>query len=257
MKFEHLYSRAQKEGMELCKNNQKQIPALDLKKFVELLNNADLPEMTLVTEAMILRKPEVERYVDKLINFFKDKSSDFIVKFYQLLTPKENIKDVRGSIIFIYGTYKSTARAEFGAKLYQEQNLPIIISDNKESAEYKRVLLKNGVSPKDIFEEKQARNFAENAYYSVKLALYNRLALNKITLVTASIVALRGLLTTQIFLSPESQIYSAPVEYDLSSFNDPTSPENWYKNKLGIQTFLSEIVKLYIMKEEGLLRDMY
>jgi hypothetical protein len=70
------------------------------------------------------------------------------------------------------------------------------------------------------------------------------------------LVALRAKLTNQIFLPEEVKIYSFPVEYDPTNPQDPTSPQNWYKNEVGVLIFASEVAKLYIMKEEGLLKNL-
>ena len=257
MKFRNFYSQTQKRAINICKNNRKQIPYVKLNDFFKLFNKSKLPKIETLTEIMLSQNPKLKIYINKLIYFFANSPSNFANKFYHLLTPKMDINNVKGSIIFIYGTSKSPARAVFGVNVYKKQSLPIIISGKKESKIYKKILIENGLPKRDIFEEKQGRNFIENAYYSIRLAQKNKIPLNKIILVTASLVALRGILTTQIFLSKKIKIYSCPVEYDPTNLNDPTSPENWYKNDLGIQIFLSEIVKLYIMREEGLLKDWF
>ena len=255
MKFKNFYSQTQKEAINICKNNLKQAPYIKLNNFFELFNKSGLTRIETLTEIILSQNPKLKIYTNKLIHFFANSPSDFANKFYHLLTPKDDINNVKGSVIFIYGTNKSLARAVFGVNVYKKHPLPVIVSDKKESKNYKKILIENGFPKRDIFEEKQGRNFIENAYYSIRLAQKNKIPLNKIILVTASLVALRGVLTTQIFLSKKIKVYSCPVEYDPINSNDPTSPENWYKNNLGIQIFLSEIVKLYIMREEGLLKN--
>lgn len=254
MNFRKFYSSTQKQAIIICKKNQKQIPEIELNEFFDLFNKAGLPKIEKLTEDLLLNKPKLKEYIFKLINFFNSQSQNLINRFYNLLTPKEIFNNANGLIIFIYGTKKSLARAIFGAEIYKKQNLPIIISGKEETEDYKKMLIKNKVLEKDIFIEKQGRNFIENAYYSIKLAKENALPLNKIVLITASLVALRALLTTQIFLPKEIKIYSLPIEYDPINPNDPTGPKTWYKNNLGVEVFLSEIIKLYIMKKEGLLK---
>jgi hypothetical protein len=254
MNLRKFYSPIQKEGIIIAKNNKIQIPKVKLAEFFDLFHKTGLPKIEKLAKILLLNKAELKKYISKLINFFANQPGNFINQFYNLLTPKEKFNGINGSVIFIYGTGKSPARAIFGAEIYKKQKIPIIMSGKKEVENSKKILIKNGVLERDIFEEKQGRNFIENAYYSIRLAKEKGFPLDKIILVSASLVALRAFLTTQIFLPKETIIYSLPVEYDPTNPNDPTSPENWYKNNLGIEVFLSEIIKLYIMKKEKLLK---
>lgn len=240
-------TQEQKEQIDFCKRNQISKPKVDLSLLIQVLAETGLPQI----EKIISNQENLPEYVLKLKKFFDKQSKDYLNKLYKFLTPTDNIENV--SVYFIYGTNKSTARAEYGAKLYQTCPTNIILTDKDIIPEYKKILLENNIKEKDIFIEPKAGNFIENAFYSIKTAKDNNLSLAKVAVVSASLVALRACLTTKMFLSPNAKIYSAPVEIDLLDIeNDPTSPDNWYKNDLGIKMFLLEVIKLYVLQKEGI-----
>jgi uncharacterized SAM-binding protein YcdF (DUF218 family) len=256
MKFRKLYSQELVESIALCQENRKDVPSINLDPFLKLFSNASLPKIeTLAKRLLSSQKPKLKIYIHKLINYLSTQPLNAISEFYQLLTPKDSIENLNSSVIFIYGTSRSPARILFGAEVYKKQPSPVIISDFEKAKDFSKILVEKGVYKKDIYEESQGRNFIENAYFSIKLAQENKIPLNNIILISASLVALRAKLTTQIFLPETTRVYSFPVEYDPTNPQDPTSPQNWYKNELGVITFISEIIKLYIMQEEKLLKS--
>ena len=240
-------TQEQKEQIDFCKRNQIFVPQIDLSFIIQVLTDAGLPQ----TKEMILNKENLSKYILNLKKFFNKQSKDYLNKLYKFLTPANDVENA--SVYFIYGTNKSIARVKYGAKLYNSHPANIVLTDKDITIEYKKVLLENGVKEKDIFIEPEAGNFIENAFYSIKMAKKNNLSLVKVAVVSASLVALRALLMTKIFLSSAGEVYSTPVERDITNIeNDPTSPENWYKNDLGIKMFLSEVAKLYVLQKEGI-----
>ncbi len=240
-------TQEQKEQIDFCKRNQVFTLKVDLSLIIQVLIDAGLPQI----EKIISDQKSFPKYILNLKKFFENQSKDSLNELYNFLTPKDNIENV--SVYFIYGTNKSTARAEYGAKLYNSCPAGIILTDKDITPEYKKVLLANGVEKKDILIESEANNFIENAFYSIKKAKDNNLSLAKVVVISASLVALRAYLTTKVFSVSDAEIYSVPVEMDLSNIeNDPTSPNNWYRNDLGIKMFLSEVIKLYVLQKEGI-----
>ena len=171
-----------------------------------------------------------------------------INELYNFLTPVDENKDF--STYFVYGTKKSFARALFAAELYKINQVPVVVSDKDVVDEYVKVLKEGGLKDFDIFEESKGSNFVENSFNSISVAKENNLSLDKVGLVSASLVALRAQLMTQLFLTKEFIVCSLPVETDsVNPFDDPTSFDNWFKYDKGVSVFLSEIVKLYFLKK--------
>jgi hypothetical protein len=257
MDFKKIYSKPQKEAIRLAKKYREQVPEVNLELFVSLLKEAGLPEIETIAKSYFLENPEFCKYLLQLKTFLEKQPPSYLKKLYDFLTPENRINSNRASVIFIYGTKHSLARASLGVEIYKKYNLPVIISDKECSGWYKQFLIKKRIPNNKIFEEKQGRDYIENAYYSIKLASENNISLRGIILITASLVSLRALLMTKIFLKPNSILYSCPVHIDPTNpLGDPTSPEEWYKNEKGIKIFLSEIVKLYLLVKENLLKQV-
>jgi len=256
MSFNKFYSLSQKQAIILAKKYRKRVPENDLRLFISLLKEAGLPEIETIAENYLLETPKFHKYLLQLKTFLEKRTSFYLKQLYNLLTHESRINSDRASVIFIYGTKHSLARAYLGVEIYKQYNLPIIISDTEFSGWYKEYLIKKKIPENMVFEEKQGRNYIENAYYSIKLSLENNISLKGIILITASLVSLRAMLITNIFLNPDSFLYSCPLHLDPTNpEKDPTSPQNWYRNEKGIKTFLSEIIKLYLLTDEGLLKQ--
>jgi hypothetical protein len=148
--------------------------SINLEPFFELFNNAGLPKIEILIEnylsQKLISKIKSRIYINKLINYLDNQPLDFINRLYQLLTPKDSIKNLNNLAIFIYETSGSPARVLFGAEVYKKWPSPVIISDFEKAKDFSKILVEKGVSKKDIYEESRVRNFIENAYFSIKLA---------------------------------------------------------------------------------------
>jgi hypothetical protein len=252
MDFKNLYNQEEKKQIIFAKKYRKRVVSIELDTFLKFFHSCGFSDFELVIKDILSNRKRINYYTSNILRNLKNFSKEYIDKIYSSLTPRDSIKNIpKNSLIFIYGS-NSDARAIFGSEIYNHFKVPVVVSGKGESERYRRVLIENNILEKDIFEEKNAKNFIENAFYSIELAKEKRILQENIILITASLVSLRALKTTEIFLKEKTKIYSLPIEFDYNIKEDPTSPDNWFKNDIGIQTFLSEIMKLYLMKKEGI-----
>ncbi len=242
-------TKDQKRQLDFCLEHKVSDISVDLSVLIRFLSEVGIDDL----EKIINNNEKFGKVVVKIKDYLLKMSDDKRNELYKLLTPidfGENIK-----AYFVYGTNKSMARAHYAVEVYKMKLAPVVVSDMDVDNEYVDILKKGGVKNSDIFREGMGANFIENAYNSIKIVRENNLDLDQIGVISASLVALRAKLMTQIFLPKNSRIYSLPVEIDKSNpIEDPTSPENWYKNNKGVSVFLSEIIKLYTLKEFGILK---
>lgn len=175
-------------------------------------------------------------------------------RLFDFLTPADELAGP--GVILAYGA-AGGGRARQAAGVYSREKGPVVVTDAAPDVQQRfgEVLLERGVAAEDIWRENKARNYLENAYYSMKLISERDMQPERLYVVTESLAALRGVLATRCF-SPEGvDVLSTPLVRDAENpGTDPTTPDNWSTTGTGQRMCLREILKLHLFDELELIR---
>lgn len=237
--FAHVVRRPEVDGGVL-----RDVQAVTPFPFIELAHQAaessvqELPETQLEAFGRVLEamEPRLRR------------------RLFDFLTPADKVAGP--GVILAYGAAGS-GRAKQSAEAYRQQKGPVIITDAAPDVQQRfgEVLLERGVAADDIWRENKARNYLENAYYSMQLIAERGVQPERLYVVTESLAALRGVLATKCFAPEGTEVLSTPMIRDHENPEaDPSTPDNWFTTDSGRRMCLREILKLHLFDELELIR---
>lgn len=230
-------------------------PAVDLSLLDEVSHGAKIPVDGLLgvdDNDRELKHRLWDESVTRVLGYFAA-NADMRAPVFNFLSPRD--EDPGDGALLAYGAGGS-ARPVQAAELYARARRPVIVSDADPAVQKKfgLVLRENGVADTDIITESHARNYLENAYYSLALVAGRFPHAGAVTVVTESLVARRALVATRIYAPAAMALASYPMLTDPKDpENDPTSPDNWYASELGMRLLIGEIAGFELYRRFGLI----
>lgn len=229
----------------------RQVPKIDRSLLSDAIRAADVPvEALLQADNDDERRGLTRAATQRLLRYFAD-SPDRRAPIFDWLSPRDD--DPKTGVLLVYGA-GGAARPKQAAELYAYAPRPVIVSDGDPAVREKfgRILAERGVQPDDIHYETQARNYLENAYYSLRI-LRERFSDEAAVIVTESLVARRALVATQMYADGQPLVSYPMLTDEDGPVNDPTSPNNWYGTELGMKLLIGEMAAFALYERFGLI----